>query len=220
MKKILYIVALLVVVGMTCISCDDYETYEQQRDYERSKISSFINNPPMGEIKGQKITVISEAQFLKDTVTDLSKNEFVLFEDGVYMQIVRRGCGSVLKSGESATVISRFKEYNINGDSLNWWNDAPHQENWYEKYDVTKYSGTWYGRFTQGSVVYYLRVYDVPAAWLKPLDYIKLGRPESADDEIAKVRLIVPNDQGFSYAQNMNNGIFACYYEITYERGI
>ena len=132
----------LFVVGMTCISCDDYETYEQQRDYERSKISSFINNPPMGEIKGQKITVISEAQFLKDTVTDLSKNEFVLFEDGVYMQIVRRGCGSVLKSGESATVISRFKEYNVNGDSLNWWNDAPHQENWYEKYDVTKYSGT------------------------------------------------------------------------------
>ena len=84
MKKILYIVTLLVVVGMTCISCDDYETYEQQRDYERSKISSFINNPPMGEIKGQKITVISEAEFLKDTVTDLSKNEFVLFEDGVY----------------------------------------------------------------------------------------------------------------------------------------
>ena len=220
MKKILYIVVLLVAVGMTCVSCDDYETYEQQRDNERSHISSFINNPSVGEIKGKKITVISEAEFLKDTVTDLSKNEFVLFEDGVYMQIVRRGCGSVLKGGESATVISRFKEYNVNGDSLYWANDSATQEGWYEKYDVTKQSGTWYGRFTQGSKPYYFSAYDVPAAWLKPLNYIKLGRPESADDEIAKVRLIVPDDQGFSYAQDMNYGLFAYYYEITYERGI
>ena len=85
MKKIFYIV-LLAVVGMTMYSCsDDYETYAEQRDYELSHLSSFVNNPSLGEIKGKKINVISEEQFLaNDTVTDVSKNEFVLFEDGVY----------------------------------------------------------------------------------------------------------------------------------------
>ena len=119
MKKIFYIV-LLAVVGMTMYSCsDDYETYAEQRYYELSHLSSFVNNPSLGEIKGKKINVISEEQFLaNDTVTDVSKNEFVLFENGVYMQIVRRGCGSVLKYGESASILCRFKEYNLNGDSL------------------------------------------------------------------------------------------------------
>ena len=59
MKKILYVV-LLAVVGLTMYSCDDYETYAEQRDYEISRISSFINNPTQGEIKGKKINVISE----------------------------------------------------------------------------------------------------------------------------------------------------------------
>ena len=64
MKKIFYIV-LLAVVGMTMYSCsDDYETYAEQRDYELSHLSSFVNNPSLGEIKGKKINVISEEQFL------------------------------------------------------------------------------------------------------------------------------------------------------------
>ena len=57
MKKILYVV-LLAVVGLTMYSCDDYETYAEQRDYEISRISSFINNPTQGEIKGKKINVM------------------------------------------------------------------------------------------------------------------------------------------------------------------
>ena len=67
MKKILYILSLA-VFGITMCSCsDDYESYEEKRDYERAAISRFIDNPTCGEIKGKKINVISEEEFLKDT---------------------------------------------------------------------------------------------------------------------------------------------------------
>ncbi len=60
-------------------------------------------------------------------------------------------------------------------------------------------------------------VRDVPGGWTIPLSYIKLGRPTSADEEIAKVRLIVPHSEGHAWAQNQ---VCAFYYEITYERGL
>ena len=225
MKKVLYIV-LLAVVGLTMYSCDDYETYAEQRDYEISRISSFINNPTQGEIKGKKINVISEEEFLKDTITNLSKNEFVLLGNGVYMQIVRRGCGSILKNGECTTVLCRFKEYNINADSLQLRNDAAlTQQDYYEKFDVYNTSGTFSASFKKseentgyhGVMYYRYSTASVPSGWLAPLSYIKLGRPANDGDEVAKVRLIVPHDQGHS---NANSGVYACYYEITYERGI
>ena len=226
MKKILYVV-LLAVVGLTVYSCDDYETYAEQRDYERSRISSFVDNPSMGEIKGKKINVISEDEFLaNDTTTDVSKNEFVLFGNGVYMQIVRRGCGSVLKDGETTSVLCRFKEYNINGDSLFNRNDNPlYQQVLYDKFDVRNVSGTFEASFskTEDNVGYQSQMYkvynsaSVPAGWLVPLTYIKLGRPTKEGEEIAKVRLIVPHDQGQVMASQQ---VCAFYYEITYERGI
>ena len=231
MKKILYIV-LLAVVGLTMYSCDDYETYAEQRDYEISRISSFISNPTQGEIKGKKINVISEEEFLKDTITDLSKNEFVLLGNGVYMQIVRRGCGSILKNGECTTVLCRFKEYNLNGDSLFTTNCDPQSyQDAYDKIDVLNLSGTFKASFSkcddnssyyQGVMVNrYSQIYggviDVPGGWTIPLSYIKLGRPTSADEEIAKVRLIVPHSEGHAWAQNQ---VCAFYYEITYERGL
>lgn len=237
MKKILYILTLA-VVGITMYSCtDDYETYEEKRDYERSAISRFIDNPTQGEIKGKKINVISEEEFLKDTITDLSKNEFVLFSNGVYMQIVRRGCGGILKNGESATMICRFKEYNLNTPVDTLVNDAPQkdQQN-YEKIDVlnnsdtfiaswcvnedkTGYHGTMPNIYytTQNGVVVSRTV--VPQGWCVPLSYIKLGRPTNENEEIAKVRLIVPHDMGHSKASSSDN-IYAYYYEITYERGV
>ena len=138
MKKIFYAVVSLVAVCMTISSCDEYESYAEKRDYELSRLSSFIDNPTFGEIKGKKISVISESEFLKDTVTDLSKNEFVKFGNGLYMQIVRRGCGNMLKESEHATMLCRLKEYNVNAtaDSLRLvvWNDDPKTDQpYYEK---------------------------------------------------------------------------------------
>ena len=147
MRKILYVVVSLVAIGMTIWSCDDYEDYSELRDYELSAVSRFVDNPSFGEIMGKKINVISEKEFLKDTITDVSKNEFVLLENGVYMQIVRRGCGSVLKNGEKAAVLCRYKEYNINerNDSavLVSFNDDPVKyQSLYDKIDVVNNSGT------------------------------------------------------------------------------
>lgn len=238
MKKILYILTLA-VVGITMYSCtDDYETYEEKRDYERSAISRFIDNPTLGEIKGKKINVISEEEFLKDTITDLSKNEFVHFSNGVYMQIVRRGCGGILKNGESATMICRFKEYNLNTPIDTLVNDAPQkdQQN-YEKIDVLNNSGTfsaswcvkedktgYHGTmpnayYTTDRNGYIVSRTEVPQGWCVPLSYIKLGRPTNENEEIAKVRLIVPHDMGHLKASSSDN-IYAYYYEITYERGV
>lgn len=238
MKKILYILTLA-VVGITMYSCtDDYETYEEKRDYERSAISRFIDNPTQGEIKGKKINVISEEEFLKDTITDLSKNEFVHFSNGVYMQIVRRGCGGILKNGESATMICRFKEYNLNTPVDTLVNDAPQKDqqkyekidvlnnsdtfiaSWCVKEDKTGYHGTMPNAYyTTDRNGYIVSRTEVPQGWCVPLSYIKLGRPTNENEEIAKVRLIVPHDMGHLKASSSDN-IYAYYYEITYERGV
>ena len=239
MKKIFYAVVSLVAVCMTISSCDEYESYAEKRDYELSRLSSFIDNPTFGEIKGKKISVISESEFLKDTVTDLSKNEFVKFGNGLYMQIVRRGCGSVIKDGESASVICRFKEYNINATEDNLQsqlrNDNPFTlQDYYEKFDVRKnlgtFSASWSVRedgtyhgvmpnsyFTVNVFGQITGPTNVPEGWIVPLSYIKLGRIANENDELAKVRLIVPHSMGHTES---NDRIYACYYEITYERGI
>ena len=235
MRKILYVVVSLVAFGMTIWSCDDYEDYSELRDYELSAVSRFVDNPSFGEIMGKKINVISEKEFLKDTITDVSKNEFVLFENGVYMQIVRRGCGSVLKNGEKAAVLCRYKEYNINerNDSavLVSFNDDPVKyQSLYDKIDVVNNSGTFKKSWslTEDNTGYQSRLYayyaskyktsiSVPEGWLVPLSYIKLGRPQKEGDEIAKVRLIVPHEMGHEVALKW---VCAFYYEITYERGI
>lgn len=223
---------MLAVFGLTMYSCDDTETYAEQRDRELASISSFIANPTLGEIKGKPIKVISEDEFLKDTVTDLSTNEFVYFEkSGIYMQIVSRGCGSIIKKGESATVISRYTEYNITDNQLQWTNE--YSPNFFDKYNVYNASGTFSGSFCmkEDGTAYQSSMYNrsdvsnyglsptltVPEGWLKPLSYIRIGRPANGNEDIARVRLIVPHDKGYVLASNC---VFACYYEITYERAI
>ena len=82
----------------------------------------------------------------------------------------------------------------------------------------TNTSGTFTASFdTNMSVMY--QAYgsaSVPGGWLVPFTYIDLGRPETADQEIAKVRLIVPAAQGQAYATQT---VYPCLYDITYKRG-
>ena len=212
MKKILYTL-LCAVVAVTMTSCDDVETYAEQRDAERAAISKYLVD--------HKIKVISEKEFLSnDTTTDVSKNEYVLFESsGVYMQIVNRGCGEILKKGESADVLTRFKEYNVNGDSLQLTNMSLTTGYLCDKYNVKNTSGSFTASFDTRSSLMYLAYSSasVPAGWLVPLSYIRLGRPAEEGDEIAKVKLLVPHDQGHQYA---SQGVYACFYELSYQRGL
>lgn len=207
MKKLSFILsALVLMVAFT--SCHDHETYADLKKKERAAISDYI--------KREGVKVISEDDFkAKGYVTDTAKNEFVLFEStGIYMQIVRKGCGEPIKEGETADVLCRFYETNLLTDSLQLSNNVQAYAHYVDKMTVTNSSGTFSATFVSGvmSSVYGT---SVPTGWLVPLTYIKVGRP-SANEQTAFVKLIVPHDSGQSYAVQY---VYPCLYEIYYERG-
>lgn len=203
-------IAFLAIVSVA--SCDDTETYAEQKDRERAAINKYIVD--------SAINVITETEFKEQGYkTDLSKNQFVLMRNsGVYMQIVREGCGEKIKDGETSTVLCRFTERNMLTDSLQLTNDNINFATTVDKMSVTNSSGTFTASFIAGSSVMYTFYgsASVPSGWLVPLTYIKVGRPENADEEIAKANLIVPHTQGHRYA---SSGVYPCYYTITYQRG-
>jgi len=209
MKKItLGCLAAIMLVSM--VSCHDSETYADQKKKERTAIRAFIEE--------QGINVISEKEFLQDTITDVSKKEFVLFENtGVYMQIVRRGCGEKIKQGETTNVLCRFNEYNLLTDSLFLTNNLLEYSSYPDKMAVTNTLGTFTATFVSGTMMMAYQTTSVPAGWLIPLSYINVGRMFEENDELAKVKLIVPHSQGTSYALS---NVQPCYYELTYQRGL
>lgn len=206
MKKLLVII--IAAIAMLA-SCNDYETYGDMKEKERNAISKFIAD--------SSITVISEDQFVQQGLkTDLGRNEFVkLDKSGVYMQIVREGCGEKIQDGESVNLCCRFREYNILGDSLYLWNDTDVLSANPDIMRVTRTSGTFTGSFTSGMMSIAYSNSSVPAGWLVPLTYVKVGRPKSMTDEISKVRLIVPHSQGHTSA---SSNVVPYYYVITFER--
>ena len=114
-KKIAF---LLMTLAVVVSSCNNYETYGDKKDKERNAISKYISD--------HGITVISEDQFNKQGhTTDVSKNEFVKFDrNGVYLQIVRQGCGSELEDGGRGTLVCRFAETNMFADSVQTCNKS------------------------------------------------------------------------------------------------
>lgn len=212
MKKSVFFIIVIAAILLGS-SCSNKETYADQKERERKAVNNFIVN------KG--INVISEIQFAdQGYTTDVSRNQYVLFETtGVYMQIVNKGCGAKLKSGESATVLCRFSEYNIQGDSLQLSNNSMYWSAIVDKMNVRNTSGTFTASFDSSSSLMY-RAYkstSVPNGWLIPLTYVNLGRPQKEDESVAKVNIIVPHTQGHYYA---SQGVYPCFYELTYERGI
>lgn len=211
MKRLAF--AAIALIALTVIiSCDDTETYADQKEEEQAAINSFI--------KEQKIKVITENTFKEQGYkTDTAQNEYVLMKNsGVYMQIVREGCGEKIKQGETATVLCRFTEYNLLTDSLQLSNEVQAYHYLEDQMTVTNTSGTFTASFISDHSLMYSAYSSaaVPSGWLVPFAYIKIGRPETADDEIAKVRLIVPHNQGHIYA---TNGVYPCYYLLLFQRG-
>lgn len=202
----------VVLAALAFASCSDTETYADMKKKERSAINRYITN--------QNIKVIKESQFEQQGCTTYtSKNEFVLFEStGVYMQIRSKGTGEKLKDGETADVTCRFNEYNLlEGDSALQLTNI-YQYAWCnDKMTVKNTSGTFSGVFSKKFCMMYTSYSSqaVPSGWLVPLAYVNLGRYNSADAELAKVKLIVPHSQGQSAAAQ---SVYPCMYEITYER--
>ena len=220
MNKIIYTL-LFVFVMMGLTSCNDYETYADLKEKEQNAISNFIAR--------EGIQVIDESTFkAQGETTDTADNQFVrMSRTGVYMQIVRKGCGKQLGTKESASLLCRFMEKNLLTDSVLVRNDQkgsiyysslgqyidPSQ--YVDKMYVTRNGTTITAMFESGMMQNYHSSTSVPGGWLVPLNYINVGRPEKESDEIAKVRLIVPHSQGTADA---SSSVYPCFYEITYER--
>lgn len=198
-------------------SCQDTETYAEQRDKENDTINAYIRD--------NNIKVISESQFKANIAanqapTDTTKNEYVLIEStGVYMQICEVGSGETFTSG-SKTILCRFKEASLfrSSKEYSWLTNMAASTSFYnDKMYVTCTSGTYTASFEPSRSLMY-QAYSsasVPSAWLAALPYIKLGRYTS-EKGLAKVRLIVPHGQGNSTASQY---VVPYFYEITYELG-
>ncbi len=194
MKKLTLLLFSLLMTGLALQSCDNSKTYAEMLADESKSINAYIKN--------HNINVISTDQFLKQDTTT-AENEYVLFYDGVYLHIDKKG-GKIPEN--NAIMLTRFLEIDIaSGDSI--------LSNYYDNTSVDQFrynvSGTSsYGLFfqDQNQKAYMLTSYGsaVPAGWLEPLKYVGDG---------AKIKVIVPSKKGHSIAQQYVTPYF---YEIQY----
>ena len=210
---------LLAMVVSLFAACNDYETYSDLKKKERQAISKFLVD--------SAINVISEKQFEEQgQTTDLKKNQYVLLDkSGVYMQIIRKGCGQQVESGKTVNVFCRFSETNILTDSMLIRNDIVGTiymngqyidvSQYVDKMTVQRNGSTFQASFVSGMMQLYHGTSSVPSGWLVPLLYINVGRPLQEGDEIAKVKLIVPHSQG---TQTASQSVYPAFYVITYQR--
>ena len=227
MKKYIPFLLCMFILAVSLASCDDEETYAEQKEKEYNVIQAFLKRDVVIYDSEQdtlchigKVNAISEEQFYaQDTTTNVEKNEYVLFKrTGVYMQIVRKGVGEPIQPGESKRIICRFLEYNILGDSVQLRNDMNFWHTHPDIIDVTNTLGTISGTFNTdvngGGAMYttYSNV-TVPNGWLLPLSYVRIGR-QTSEEGIAKVRLILPHSEGQSDA---TTHVYPCFYEISYQ---
>lgn len=204
MKKTAFILISLAAM-FSITSCDDEETYADQKEREAKQINSWLDS--------HNIDVVSVVDFLKDTITnnsetgpDFSKNEYVLFSDnGVYMQIVRRGEGRQIEPDEMWNLNARYVEvYVSTGDSMtmNLYQPNP------DVINLTRTGDNYKGSFVSG-VMSDCYGNSVPNAWLMAMPFIKPGFLNGASS--AKIRLIVPHNQG---TQQAAQSVYPAYYEI------
>lgn len=207
MKRIAVIcVSVLAFAASLCTSCNKDETYADQKKRENGQIEDWI--------KDHGIQTINMKDFLNDTITnnpetgpDKSLNEYVLFPDnGVYMQIVRRGQGTTMPEGKRWSMNARYVEVYIpTGDTLTINRSYTYSEMITVERTGDKYTAS----FTSGNMAQKYGP-SVPNAWLMVFPFIKPGflNGESA----AKVRLIVPHNQGTQAAASK---VYPTFYEIT-----
>lgn len=231
MSRWMTVPVCLMAMAAGMAGCSDDETYADQKKRERKAVEAFIKRSPLVLVNSvgdtllntPKINVISEVEFERqDSTTDVSKNEYVFFgSTGIYMQIVRQGTGKRLENGDRATLAARYWEFNIMTDSLLTSNKIPLYNPAPDYMDVSNTSGTITGSFNSeiypggGAMVRAYSSTSVPTGWLLPLHYVKIGQQNSAGDEIAKVRLIVPHSSGTTVA---TSAVYPCFYEIEFQR--
>lgn len=225
--KFLFFPLLLVALVSLFQACNDDETYADKRKRENKQIQSFlakgcqVKDNDSGEyllnIPGHIKTISEEQFYANDSTTDVSQNEYVLFRNtGIYMQIVNKGVGKKLDDGENCKVIARYTEFNIATDSILSSNRITSYEMQPDEMTVSNSLGVFTASFTSGVMKTLYSSSAVPNGWLTPFTYINLGRLNAPDAQLAHVRLIIPSAQGQSDA---SSNIYACFYDITFQRG-
>ena len=194
MQKLTLFFLALMTACLGFQACDNSKTYAEMLEEEKDGIKDFI--------KKNNIKVISQSEFYaQDSVTDVSKNEYVQLASGVYMQIVDEGSenkADTVKNND--LILVRFLEYSIldKDTTLSNLNAAEVVDEF--KYTVT--SSSIAGIFTQGYMLAYYSSSAVPAGWLVPLSYVR---------DRAHVRLIVPSKMGHQTAMQY---VYPYYYDI------
>ncbi|MDL2247435.1 DUF4827 domain-containing protein [Bacteroides sp. OttesenSCG-928-J23] len=204
MKKLFLLFFSLLVLGNLFQSCSDTKTYAEQLQEERDAIGKFL--------KANNITVISVDDFEVDTITRCepdypNENEYVLFPDGVYMQIVDRGEGRKPQNRDEITV--RFLEYDIMEEyetgASNYNRDA-YADPFYYTVSGTNVTGQFsdYNKSWLYKFYYSNNITDmtIPPGWLVPLRYVK---------DYSRVKLIVPSKMGHSYSSKY---VYPFFYDI------
>lgn len=208
MKRSVYtLLSMLMVLLLLLTSCNDYETYGDKKEKERNAIVAYIRN--------NNISVITESQFeQQDSTTDVGNNEYVyLDKSGIYLQIVRKGCGTKLEENKTVNVLFRFSEYNMLADTMQLRND--NSARFIDVMSVKRTSASISGTFVKGLMLSTYGTSAVPNAFLLALRYVNIGRPLDDKDEICKLNMIVPHSQGQAHAQQ---NVYPCFYTITLER--
>lgn len=180
-------------------------TYAEQKEREAQQVRNWLDK--------HEIDVISIREFLEDTITnnpdtgpDSTRNEYVLFEDnGVYMQIVRRGNGRQINAGETWNMNARYAEVYVGtGDTLtmNRYQQNP------DVFNVIRTGDKYTASFKSGIMS---RAYgnSVPNSWIMTIPFIK---PGVLNGDGAKVRIIAPHNQG---TQTAAQSVYPTFYEIT-----
>lgn len=197
MKKILpFIFALMAISAIFC-ACDETKTYAEKMEEEDDAIEAFIRD--------SSITVISQSEFYaNDSVTDVSKNEYVQLASGVYMQIVDKGSENLADTiRPNEVVLVRFSEYSLFDKMVTVSNlETPYMVDEF-RYTVTSSSiAGIFSTGTVGAMYYYYGSTTVPAGWLAALAYIRDG---------AHVKLIVPHKMGHDSALS---NVYPYFYDL------
>ena len=205
MKKLILLFFALLTVGQFFQACDDTKTYAEMLEEEKDAVNAFI--------KERKIKVISQAEFeAQDSTTNLERNEYVAFSNGVYMQIVNKGAKSLADTFRTNNLILvRFMEVDIlqndTTTTSNVNNPYPSRNLYPDGFRYTESGLNVYGQFILeaglGANMYGDYGTSVPAGWLIPLKYVR---------DSASVRIIVPSKLGH---QNAQQYVYPYFYDIT-----
>lgn len=196
MKKLTLFFLALFTLGFAFQACDNTKTYAEMLEDEKNAIKAFI--------KDSNIVVISQSEFYaQDSMTDVSKNEYVQLASGVYMQIVDKGSANPADSIKpNDLVLVRFEEHGLIAvDGVKSYLSNLNEPTIVDEFRYTVTSSSIAGLFLQG----YMRASygtSVPAGWLVALSYVRDG---------AHVKLIVPSKMGQQKAMQQ---VYPYFYDI------